>query len=179
MQGYGESPINQGHGEPPMGRAHELAHLDERGHARMVDVGSKPVTRREAVARARLRLSRDVASALAEGRLPKGDALPMARLAGIMAAKRTPDLIPLCHTVAVASVDVQVDVDVDEGLAEVTATVYASDRTGVEMEALVAASIGALTLYDLVKAVERGAIIERVELLSKTGGQRGDWQRTD
>ncbi|MGH8902631.1 MAG: cyclic pyranopterin monophosphate synthase MoaC [Egibacteraceae bacterium] len=172
-QGHGESPINRGHGEP------ELTHLDERGHARMVDVGAKPVTRREAVARARLRLSREAACALAEGRLPKGDALPVARLAGIMAAKRTPQIIPLCHTVAIASVDVRVDVDVDEGFAEVTATVRASDRTGVEMEALVAASTGALALYDMVKAVERGAVIERVELLSKTGGQRGDWQRTE
>jgi len=155
----------------------ELAHLDERGHARMVDVGSKPVTHREAVARARLRLSPETASALAKGRLPKGDALSMARLAGIMAAKRTPELIPLCHTVAIASIDVQVDVDVDQGLAEVIATIRASDRTGVEMEALVAASTSALTLYDMVKAVERGAVIERVELLSKTGGQHGDWQR--
>jgi cyclic pyranopterin monophosphate synthase len=155
----------------------ELTHLDERGHARMVDIGSKPVARREAVARARLRLSPETASALADRRLPKGDALPVARLAGIMAAKRTPELIPLCHTVAVASVDVQVDVDVEAGLAEVTATVRASDRTGVEMEALVAASLGALALYDMVKAVERGAVIERVELLSKTGGQHGDWQR--
>lgn len=169
----------QGCGEPPKDQGHELTHLDERGHARMVDVGSKPVTRREATARARLRLSREAASALAEGRLPKGDALGVARLAGIMAAKRTPELIPLCHTVAIASVDLQVDVDVDEGCAEVTATVRACDRTGVEMEALVAASTGALALYDMVKAVERGAVIERVELLSKAGGQRGDWQRAE
>lgn len=170
MQGSGESPMDQ---EPDP----DLAHLDERGYARMVDVGSKPVTRREAVARARLRLSREAARALAEGGLPKGDALPVARLAGIMAAKRTPELIPLCHTVAIASVGVEVEADVDQGLVEVTATVRASDRTGVEMEALVAASTGALALYDMVKAVERGAVIERVELLSKTGGQRGDWHR--
>ncbi|MBA2577623.1 MAG: cyclic pyranopterin monophosphate synthase MoaC [Euzebyaceae bacterium] len=143
----------------------------------MVDVGDKGVTRREAVARARLRLSPAAAAALAEGRLPKGDALPVARIAGILAAKRTPELIPLCHTVAIASVGVEVDVDVDAGCATVTATVAAADRTGVEMEALVAASTAALTLYDMVKAVERGAFVERVELVSKTGGVRGDWRR--
>ncbi|MGH8905961.1 MAG: cyclic pyranopterin monophosphate synthase MoaC [Egibacteraceae bacterium] len=155
----------------------ELTHLDERGHARMVDVGEKPVTRREAAARACLRLSPQAASALAEGRLPKGDALPVARIAGIMAAKRTPELIPLCHAVGISSVDITVTVDVEAGAAEVLATVRASDRTGVEMEALVAASTAALALYDMVKAVERGAFIERVELLSKSGGQRGDWRR--
>jgi cyclic pyranopterin phosphate synthase len=145
----------------------------------MVDVGNKPVTAREAVARALLRLSPEAASALAEGRLPKGDALGVARVAGIMAAKRTPDLIPLCHTVAISSVDIAVDVDIDAGAAEIVATVRAGDHTGVEMEALVAASTTALALYDMVKAVERGAFIERVELLSKTGGERGDWRRDD
>ena len=155
----------------------ELTHLDAQGNARMVDVGDKGVTRREAVARARLRLSPAAAAALAEGRLPKGDALPVARIAGILAAKRTPELIPLCHTVAIASVGVEVDVDVDAGCATVTATVAAADRTGVEMEALVAASTAALTLYDMVKAVERGAFVERVELVSKTGGVRGAWRR--
>ena len=155
----------------------EPSHLDDHGDARMVDVGGKPVTRRQAVAHALLRLSSESAAALAEGRLPKGDALPVARVAGIMAAKRTPELIPLCHTVTIASVEVAVDVDVEAGLAEVVATVRARDRTGVEMEALVAASTAALALYDMVKAVERGAVIERVELLSKTGGQRGDWHR--
>ncbi len=155
----------------------ELTHLDAQGNARMVDVGDKGVTRREAVARARLRLSPAAAAALAEGRLPKGDALPVARIAGILAAKRTPELIPLCHTVAIASVGVEVAVDVDAGCATVTATVAAADRTGVEMEALVAASTAALTLYDMVKAVERGAFVERVELVSKTGGVRGDWRR--
>jgi cyclic pyranopterin monophosphate synthase len=186
-QGHGEPPANQGHGEPPASQGHgefpvsqkpDLAHLDERGYARMVDVGSKPVTCREAVARARLRLSRETASALAEGKLPKGDALAVARLAGIMAAKRTSDLIPLCHMVVIASVGVEVETDIDEGLVQVTATVRANDRTGVEMEALVAAAIGALALYDMVKSIEQGAMIERVELLSKTGGQRGDWERT-
>jgi cyclic pyranopterin monophosphate synthase len=124
-------------------------------------------------------LSPQAASALAEGRLPKGDALPVARIAGIMAAKRTPELIPLCHTVQISSVDVAVRVDAEAGCAEIVATVHAGDRTGVEMEALVAASTAALALYDMVKAVERGAFIERVELLSKSGGQRGDWRRNE
>ncbi|HEY8340543.1 MAG TPA: cyclic pyranopterin monophosphate synthase MoaC [Egibacteraceae bacterium] len=157
----------------------ELTHLDEAGRARMVDVGDKPVSRRRAVARARLRLSPATAALLAEGRLPKGDALPVARIAGIQAAKRTPELIHLCHLVALASVAVDVDVDVDAGLATVTATVAAADRTGVEMEALVAASTAALTLYDMVKAVERGAVVERVELVEKTGGVRGHWRRDE
>jgi cyclic pyranopterin monophosphate synthase len=157
----------------------ELTHLDERGHARMVDIGEKPVTRREAIARALLRLPPQAATALAEGRLPKGDALPVARIAGIMAAKRTPELIPLCHTVQISSVDVAVHIDAEAGVAEILATVRAGDRTGVEMEALVAASTAALALYDMVKAVERGAFIERVELLSKSGGQRGDWRRNE
>ncbi len=159
------------------GEPGELTHLDSRGHAHMVDVGGKPETSRHAVARAVLRLSPESASLLVEGRLPKGDALAVAQIAGIMAAKRTPELIPLCHTVAIASVDVAVEVDVEAGAAEIVATVRASDRTGVEIEALVAASTAALALYDMVKAVERGAFVERVELLSKSGGQRGDWRR--
>lgn len=154
-----------------------LTHLDADGAARMVDVGGKDITDRQAVARATLTMQPATARALADGRLPKGDALPVARLAGIMAAKKTPELIPLCHTVALASVDVQVDVDADAGRAAVVATVRAADRTGVEMEALVAASTAALALYDMVKAVERGVVIERVELVSKAGGMRGDWER--
>lgn len=156
-----------------------LTHLDAAGRARMVDVGDKPTTRRRAVARASLRVSPATAALLSEGRLPKGDALPVARIAGIQAAKRTPDLIPLCHLVALAAVEVDVDVDVDAGRATVTAAVTAADRTGVEMEALVAASTAALTLYDMVKAVERGAVVERVELVSKSGGVRGDWTRAE
>lgn len=154
-----------------------LTHLDEAGRARMVDVGDKAVTARRAVARARLRLRPETAALLAEGRLPKGDALAVARLAGIMAAKRTSELIPLCHAVVLSSVAVDVGVDVDAGVAEVVAEARAADRTGVEMEALVAASTAALALYDMVKAVERGAVIERVELVRKTGGVRGDWER--
>ncbi len=155
----------------------QLTHLDEAGRARMVDVGDKDVTLRRAAARAVLRMTPATAKRLVEGRLPKGEALAVARLAGIMAAKRTPELIPLCHTVALASVEIEVEVDIEGGLATVVAQVRAAGRTGVEMEALVAASVATLTLYDMVKAVERGALVERVELLHKSGGVRGDWQR--
>ncbi|MDQ3342769.1 MAG: cyclic pyranopterin monophosphate synthase MoaC [Actinomycetota bacterium] len=143
----------------------------------MVDVGDKDVTLRRATARAVLRMTPATARRLVEGRLPKGEAMAVARLAGIMAAKRTPELIPLCHSVALASVEIAVEVDIEGGLATVIAQVRAADRTGVEMEALVAASVATLTLYDMVKAVERGAVVERVELLHKSGGARGDWQR--
>lgn len=155
----------------------ELSHLDEAGRARMVDVGDKDVTQRRAQARAQLRMTPATAQLLVDGRLPKGEALGVARLAGIMAAKRTPELIPLCHTVALASVEVDLAVDVEAGLATVIAATRATDRTGVEMEALVAVSIASLTLYDMVKAVERGVVLERVELLHKSGGVGGEWQR--
>jgi cyclic pyranopterin phosphate synthase len=155
----------------------DLTHLDAQGRARMVDVGEKPVTQREAVASARVRMAPETAAALAEGSLPKGDALPVARIAGIAAAKRTWELIPLCHAVALSSVEVEVEVEPATGLATVTAVARAADRTGVEMEALVAASTAALTLYDMVKAVERGVVIEHVRLEAKTGGVRGDWRR--
>jgi cyclic pyranopterin monophosphate synthase len=155
----------------------EFTHLDAAGHARMVDVGGKPVTQREATASARVRMSPETAAALAQGRLPKGDALPVARIAGIAAAKRTADLLPLCHPVALSSVKIDVEVEPEAGLASVTAVAKAADRTGVEMEALVAAAIAALNLYDMVKALERGVVIERVELVEKTGGTRGDWRR--
>jgi cyclic pyranopterin phosphate synthase len=155
----------------------DLTHLDEGGRARMVDVGAKDVTERTATARALLRMEQGTAALLASGRLPKGDALAVARVAGIMAAKRTPDLIPLCHPIALSGVTVDVTVDPDAGVAEVTVTCRAADRTGVEMEALTAASVAALALYDMVKSVERGAVVERVELIEKAGGARGDWRR--
>ena len=155
----------------------ELSHLDEAGRARMVDVGDKDVTQRRAQARAQLRMTPATAQLLVDGRLPKGEALGVARVAGIMAAKRTPELIPLCHTVALASVEVDLAVDVEAGLATVIAATRATDRTGVEMEALVAVSIASLTLYDMVKAVERGVVLERVELLHKSGGVGREWQR--
>jgi cyclic pyranopterin monophosphate synthase len=152
----------------------ELSHLDDAGRARMVDVGDKDVTAREAVAACRVLLSRETALLLSEGGLPKGDALPVARIAGIQAAKRTPELLPLCHQVALTSVDVAIDVDVEAGVAEVTATARAADRTGVEMEALTAAGVAALTLYDLCKAVQRDVVITDLRLRAKRGGRSGD-----
>lgn len=162
-----------------MADAERFTHLDERGHARMVDVGDKPTTVREAKASARVRLRAETAHRLAAGTLPKGDALGVARVAGIMAAKQTPQLIPLCHVVALAGVQVEIEIEQDPPAARVMATVRAADRTGVEMEALVAASIAALALYDMIKAVDRGAVIEKVQLERKTGGVRGAWQRED
>ena len=156
----------------------ELTHLDEAGRARMVQVAGKGITRREAVATAVLRMTPPTAAILAEGRLPKGDAIAVARVAGIMAAKRTPDLIPLCHPIGLTSVTVDVDVDRDAGTATVTATTTTTDRTGVEMEALTAASVAALSLYDMVKGAERGAVIEQVRVESKSGGASGDWNRS-
>nr|WP_229730460.1 cyclic pyranopterin monophosphate synthase MoaC [Egicoccus halophilus] len=151
-----------------------LTHLDARGRARMVDVGDKPVTGRTAVAEARVRMRPDVAARLVAGDLPKGDALPVARIAGIQAAKRTPELIPLCHGIALTAVEVEIDVDAEAGTARVTGTARAADRTGVEMEAMTAVSVAALTLYDLVKAVQRDVVITDVRLRRKTGGRSGD-----
>jgi cyclic pyranopterin phosphate synthase len=156
----------------------ELTHLDDRGHARMVDVGAKDRTERAATASAVVRLRPATVERLAAGDLPKGDALAVARIAGIMAAKRTPELIPLCHPVALAGVDVDVVVHPDPPRAEVTVTARAADRTGVEMEAMVAASTAALALYDMVKAIDRGAVVERVRLEHKAGGVRGEFRRT-
>ena len=156
----------------------DLTHLDEAGRARMVQVAGKDVTSREAVATAVLRMTPETASVLAQGRLPKGDAIAVARVAGIMAAKRTPDLIPLCHPIGLTSVTIDVDVDREAGTATVTATTTTTDRTGVEMEAMTAASVAALTLYDMVKGVERGAVVEQVRVESKRGGKSGEWNRS-
>ena len=152
-----------------------LTHLDEEGRARMVDVGDKPVTTRRARAGCVVRMSPETARLLADGDLPKGDALPVARLAGIQAAKRTSELIPLCHQVALTDVDVDLAVDTGTGQVTVTATARADDRTGVEMEALVAASVAALALYDMVKAVQRDVVVTDVRLLAKEGGRHGSW----
>jgi cyclic pyranopterin phosphate synthase len=151
-----------------------LTHLDERGAARMVDVGGKEVTERTAVATCRVELAPATAALLADGALPKGDAIALARVAGIQAAKRTPELIPLCHQIALTGVTVDLEVDRDTGIVTITATVRARDRTGVEMEALTAASIAALTVYDLVKAVQRDAVVTGLHLVRKTGGRSGD-----
>lgn len=155
-------------------RGDELTHLDARGQVRMVDVGEKDVTVRSASAEATVLMAPATAAKLLAGDLPKGDALPVARIAGIQAAKRTPELIPLCHHVALTSVEVEITVDGDAGTAHVAATARATDRTGVEMEALTAASVAALTLYDLVKAVQRDVVITDVRLVAKSGGRSGD-----
>ena len=144
----------------------EFSHLDREGAARMVDVGQKAVVRRKATAVGRVRMSPETVSLLRERALPKGDALNTARIAGIMAAKRTPDLIPLCHGLNLTAVDVEFEVGEDE--IHIVATARASDRTGVEMEALTAVSIAALTVYDMCKAVDKGMVIEEVRLLEKT-----------
>ena len=144
----------------------------------MVDVGAKQVTARRAVATSVLRMSPATAAKLAEGGLPKGDALAVARVAGIMAAKRTPELIPLCHPIGLTSIDVDIAVDAEAGTATVTVAAETTERTGVEMEALVAAGVAAFTLYDMVKGVERGAIVEHVRVEEKSGGAGGTWQRS-
>jgi cyclic pyranopterin phosphate synthase len=160
--------------EPDDAAAPGLTHLDERGAARMVDVGAKDVTERTAIATCHVELAPATAALLADGALPKGDAVALARVAGIQAAKRTPELIPLCHQVALTGVQVDVDVDRDAGRVTITATVSARDRTGVEMEALTAASVAALTVYDLVKAVQKDALIGGLHVVRKTGGRSGD-----
>lgn len=152
-----------------------LSHLDDEGRARMVDVGGKEATERTARAACEVHVPPEVAAALAAGNLPKGDAIAVARIAGIQAAKRTADLIPLCHQIALSHVDVDIDVD-PSGRIDVYSTVRTVDRTGVEMEALVAVSVAALTIYDMVKAVARGARISEVHLVEKTGGRSGEWR---
>ncbi len=144
----------------------EFSHLDREGAARMVDVGEKAVVRRTATAAGRVRMSPETVELLREKALPKGDALNTARIAGVMAAKRTPDLIPLCHGLDLTSVDVEFEVG--GGGVGILATARASDRTGVEMEALTAVSVAALTVYDMCKAVDKGMVIEEVRLLEKT-----------
>lgn len=152
-----------------------LTHLDDEGSARMVDVGGKDVTRRSAVAEAHVTMSATVREALFEGTLPKGDAAAVVRVAAIMAAKRTPDLIPLCHPIGLDSVEVDVE-PTPTGARIVVATTVAS-RTGVEMEAITGAAVGAVALYDMIKGLDRSATIGPVQLLSKRGGASGEWER--
>jgi cyclic pyranopterin phosphate synthase len=153
------------------------SHLDEQGAARMVDVGGKPVTARRARAAATVRMRPDVLSALLDAGGPKGDALGVARLAGIAGAKRTADLVPLCHPLPLDTVVVELTPDRDAGTVRIETEARATARTGVEMEALTAASVAALTLYDMAKALQRDIVIERVELLEKDGGRSGSWSR--
>jgi cyclic pyranopterin phosphate synthase len=153
-----------------------LTHVDESGAARMVDVSGKEVTARTATASGRVLVSPAVVALLRGDGVPKGDALGVARVAGIMAAKRTPDLVPLCHPLSISGVTV--DLEVEDDAVAISATVRTADRTGVEMEALTAVSVAALTVVDMVKAVDKGAVITDVRVESKSGGRSGDWSRT-
>jgi cyclic pyranopterin phosphate synthase len=153
----------------------ELTHVDAAGAARMVDVTEKEATARTAVATGRLRTTTEVVDLLRRDGLPKGDALATARIAGIMGAKRTPDLVPLCHPIALSGVVVDLDADGDE--VRIRATVRTTDRTGVEMEALTAVTIAGLTLHDMVKAVDPAAVLDAVRVERKEGGKTGTWTR--
>lgn len=156
-----------------------LSHLDEHGNARMVDVSDKDVTKREATARGRVLMKPDTLALIVQGEIPKGDVLATARIAGIMAAKRTHELIPLCHPLPISGVEVQlrpVEMGYARAAIEIEATVRVTSRTGVEMEALTAVSVAALTVYDMCKAVERAMSIEDVRLVAKSGGRSGDYR---
>ncbi len=155
----------------------ELTHLDERGRARMVDVSDKDITRREATARAIVSMQPETARLIASGGVAKGDVLAVAQVAGVMAAKRTPDLIPLCHPLPITGVSMNFELDEEHARLEIQATVRVTGRTGVEMEALTAAAVAALTVYDMCKAVDRGMSIGNVELLHKAGGKSGEFVR--
>jgi cyclic pyranopterin phosphate synthase len=155
----------------------ELTHLDASGQANMVDVGAKPATERRALARATVRVSPRTAQIVLAGDAPKGDVIGTARIAGIQAAKRTSELIPLCHPLALTFVGVEASVDAERGEIVLSAEARTTGQTGVEMEALMAASVAALTIYDMVKGVERGAEIVSIVLLEKSGGRSGEWRR--
>jgi cyclic pyranopterin phosphate synthase len=157
--------------------AKRLTHVDARGRVRMVDVGDKAVTRRVAVARGAVRMEPATARCIAEGSIAKGDVIATARLAGIQAAKRTGELIPLCHPLPLDFVDVRLDVDAAGGRVAIEAEARITARTGVEMEALAAVAVAGLTIYDMCKAIDRGMVIEDVCLVRKTGGRSGDWSR--
>jgi cyclic pyranopterin phosphate synthase len=153
----------------------DLTHLDADGAAHMVDVGDKDVTRREATATGRIAMSAEAVAAIRAGALKKGDVIAVARVAGIMAAKRTSDLVPLCHPLPITRVSLDLDVT-DEGVAA-TATVRTDGKTGVEMEALTAVSVALLTVYDMAKAIDKTMILHDIQVIAKSGGRSGDWQR--
>jgi cyclic pyranopterin phosphate synthase len=155
-----------------------LTHLDERGQARMVDVGEKQVTERVCVARGEVRMAAETLRRIADGEVPKGDVLATARLAGIQACKRTDEWIPLAHPLPVDSVDVELRPDLSAERVQIEARVRAHARTGVEMEALVAVAAAGLTIYDMCKAVDRGMTVEAIRLVSKSGGKSGPWRRS-
>jgi cyclic pyranopterin phosphate synthase len=154
-----------------------FTHLDESGRARMVDVSQKEVTQRTATARAIVRMQPATAQLIASGGVAKGDVLAVAQVAGVMAAKRTPDVIPLCHPLPISGVDMAFALDTERAELEIHATVRVTGRTGVEMEALTAAAVAALTVYDMCKAVDRGMSIHVIELLHKAGGKSGEFVR--
>ncbi|GBD20719.1 Cyclic pyranopterin monophosphate synthase 1 [bacterium HR28] len=156
----------------------ELTHFDERGQARMVDVGAKPETQRVAVARGRVQVHPETLRIVREGRAAKGDVLGVARVAGIMAAKRTADLIPLCHPIPLTKVELDLEPNEAESCIEIEARVETVGRTGVEMEALTAVTVAALTVYDMLKAVDRGMTIDAIGLVLKAGGRSGEWRRS-
>lgn len=155
----------------------ELTHLDEKGQARMVDVGEKAHTERSATATATIHMQAETLSMIVQGKHKKGDVMATARIAGIMAAKRTPDLIPMCHPLMITSVKVDLVPNLENSSVEVLATCKTVGQTGIEIEALTAASVAALTLYDMCKAVDRGMVIDQVKLLEKIGGKSGHWTR--
>lgn len=152
----------------------KLTHLDESGAAHMVDVGGKPATARRAVASGRITMSAEALEAIRAGNAPKGDVLSAARIAGIMAAKRTGELIPLCHPLGLEAVNI--DFAFEQAAIRATATASLTGRTGVEMEAMVAVSVALLTIYDMAKAIDKAMVIEGVRLIEKTGGKSGDWK---
>jgi len=152
----------------------KLTHLDEQGNARMVDVGGKPETHRVAIASGRIRMSAEALAAIRDGNAPKGNVLGAARFAGIMAAKKTADLIPLCHPLALDAVTV--DFALEDNAVRATATASLTGRTGVEMEAMTAISVALLTIYDMAKALDKGMVIEGVRLIEKRGGKSGTWR---
>ena len=155
----------------------KLSHVDERGRAHMVDVGDKPVTARVATATGRVRMSPETLRLMTDGRLPKGDVFAVARVAGILAAKKTPELIPLCHPLPVSSIDVEFTPHADSGRLDIEAKVKVSGKTGVEMEALTAVSVAALTVYDMCKAVQKDVVISDIGLQHKSGGKSGSYTR--
>lgn len=155
-----------------------LSHVDAQGRARMVDIAEKPVTHREAIAKGTVHLTPKVLHLIVSGQMPKGDVLAVARVAGIMAAKKTPELIPLCHPLPITSINIEFTPNENQSTITIAATVKVEGKTGVEMEALTAVSVAALTIYDMCKAVDKGIVIADVCLMKKTGGKSGTYVRT-
>ena len=158
--------------------AKDFSHLDDTGGISMVHVGSKRSTQREATASATVRMSPDTLQRLVERALPKGDVLTTAKIAGVLAAKQTPSLIPLAHPIGIDSVDITFDLDANAGTIEIHAIVRCEGKTGVEMEAMTACAVAALTIYDMCKSAEKGIVIDGLQLVRKSGGKSGTWERT-